>query len=38
MLEHMIGHQMGPPGRELVAYASQLAPVSAGPEPGAAGN
>jgi hypothetical protein len=28
VLEHLTGHPMGPSGRELVAYASQLAPVS----------
>jgi hypothetical protein len=38
VLEHMIGHQMGPPGRELVAVASQLTPVAADPDPGPAGN
>jgi hypothetical protein len=27
-LEHLTGHPMGPTGRELVAYAGQLAPVS----------
>ncbi len=38
VLEHMVGHPMGPPGRELVAYASQLAPVGAVRDPGAPGN
>ncbi|MGA2835890.1 MAG: hypothetical protein ABSF84_04775 [Acidimicrobiales bacterium] len=28
-LEHLTGHPMGPAGRELVAYAGQLAPVVA---------
>src|SRR5580704_5408126 len=36
VLEHMIGHQMGPPGRELVAFAGQLAPVGAEPDSGPA--
>jgi hypothetical protein len=26
VIEHMVGHPMGPPGRELVAAAGQLAP------------
>ena len=38
VLEHMVGHAMGPPGRELVAYAGQLAPVGAARDPGAPGN
>ncbi|HEY1466151.1 MAG TPA: hypothetical protein VGF11_03780 [Acidimicrobiales bacterium] len=38
VLEHMIGHQMGPSGRELVAVADQLAPAAADPESGPAGN
>lgn len=38
VLEHMIGHQMGPSGRELVVVASQLTPVAADPDSGPAGN
>jgi hypothetical protein len=38
VLEHMIGHAMGPSGRELVAVAGQLAPVAAHPDSGTAGN
>jgi hypothetical protein len=34
VLEHMTGHPMGPSGRELVAFAGQLAPA---PVPPAAG-
>jgi hypothetical protein len=36
VLEHMIGPQMGPSGRELVAFAGQLAPVGAEPDSGPA--
>ena len=36
VLEHLTGHPMGPSGRELVAVASQLSPVSAGPDTGSA--
>jgi hypothetical protein len=38
VLEHMIGHQMGPSGRELVAVAGQLASVAGEPDSGPAGN
>jgi len=31
VLEHMTGHPLGPSGRELVAFAGQLAPSSAPP-------
>jgi hypothetical protein len=34
VLEHMTGHAMGPSGRELVAFASQLAPASVHPGTG----
>jgi hypothetical protein len=34
VLEHMTGHPMGPSGRELVATAGQLAPVSGRPAGG----
>lgn len=35
VLEHMVGHPMGPPGRELVAFAGQLSAVAADPGSGA---
>ena len=34
VVEHLTGHPMGPSGRELVAAAAQLAPVSDQPGPG----
>ena len=34
VLEHMTGHPMGPSGRELVAFASQLAPAPVPPMTG----
>ena len=34
VLEHMTGHPMGPSGRELVAFASQLTPASVPPMTG----
>jgi hypothetical protein len=34
VLEHMTGHAMGPSGRELVAFASQLSPASVHPGAG----
>ena len=34
MLEHLTGHAMGPSGRELVAEAAQLAPVTGQPDTG----
>jgi hypothetical protein len=34
VLEHMTGHPMGPSGRELVAFASQLAPAPVQPATG----
>ncbi len=41
VLEHMTGHPMGPSGRELVAFASELAPAAvhpgAGDDPSAGG-
>jgi hypothetical protein len=44
VLEHMTGHPMGPSGRQLVAFAGQLAPAPAQPggdgdaaDPGGAG-
>ena len=39
VMEHLTGHPMGPSGRELVAYAGQLAPAPtpAGPAPTPAG-
>jgi hypothetical protein len=36
VLEHMTGHPMGPSGRELVAFAAELAPAPA--QPGRADN
>ena len=41
VLEHMTGHPMGPSGRELVAFASELSPTAvhpgAGDDPSVAG-
>ncbi len=34
VLEHMTGHPMGPSGRELVAFASQLTPAPVPPVTG----
>ena len=31
VLEHMTGHPMGPSGRELVAFASELSPAAVHP-------
>ena len=35
VLEHMTGHPMGPSGRELVAFAGELAPAAVHVHPGA---